>query len=61
MCHPTSTDELFSAVLMRQDLHVADSSYLPWNEAYKHSRTLSSHLLLMPCWEGKPNGRHLNQ
>jgi len=46
-CDPT--DGLFSSVLMRQDLHVADSSYLPWNEAYEHSLSLSSLLLLMPC------------
>jgi len=46
-CDPT--DGLFSSVLMRQDLHVADSSYLPWSEAYEHSLSLSSLLLLMPC------------
>jgi hypothetical protein len=51
-----ATNGLFSAVLMRQDQHVAVYSYLPWNEAYKHSSTLSSLLLLMPCWDGKPNG-----
>ena len=45
-CDPT--DGLFSSVLMRQDLHVADSSYWPWNEAHEHSLSLSSHLLLMP-------------
>ena len=55
-CKPTNG--FFSSALMRQDLHVADSSYLPWNEAYAHSRSLSSLLLSMPCWEGKPNGRH---
>ncbi len=49
---------LFPAVLMRQDLHVADNSYLPWSEAYKHCQTLASLLLLMPCWVGKPYGRH---
>ena len=43
---------------MRQDLRVADSSYLPWNEAYEHSLSLSSHLFLVPCYEGKPNERH---
>ena len=43
---------------MRQDLHVADSSYLPWNEAYDHSLSLSSHLFLVPCYEGEPNVRH---
>ena len=52
------TDPLFSTVLMRQDLRVADSSYLPWNEAYEHSLSLSSHLFLVPSYEGKPNGRH---
>ena len=55
-CDPT--DWLFSSVLMRQDLRVADSSYLPWNEAYEHSLSLSSHLFLVPCYEGKPNERH---
>ncbi len=50
----------FSAVLMRNNLHVADFSYLPWNEAYKHSLHLSSHFLLMPSLEGKPNGRHFS-
>jgi len=40
---------------MRQDLNVADSSYLPWYEANEHSPSLSSLLLLMPCWEGEPN------
>ena len=55
-CEPTNG--FFSSALMRQDLHVADSSYLPWNEAYAHSLSLSSLLLSMPCWEGKPNGRH---
>ena len=48
------TEPLFSSVSMRQDLHVADSSYLPWNEAYDHSLSLSSHLFLVPCYEGKP-------
>ena len=43
---------------MRQDLHVADSSYLPWNEAYEHSLSLSSLLFSMPCWEGETNERH---
>jgi hypothetical protein len=38
--------------------NVADSSCLPGNEAYKHSLSLSSLLLSMPCWEGTPNGRH---
>ena len=55
-CNPTN--RLFSSVLMRQDLHVADSSYLPWNEAYEHSLSLSSHLFLVPCYEDKPNERH---
>ena len=54
-----STEPLFSPVLMRQDLHVADSSYLPWNEAYEHSLFLSSHLFLVLCYEGKPKERHL--
>ena len=52
MCDPT--DEVFSSVLMRQDLLVANSSYLPWDEAYERSLALSSHLLLKPCWEGEP-------
>ena len=51
-CDPT--DEVFSSVLMRQDLHVADSSYLPCYEAYERSLVLSSHLLLTPCGEGEP-------
>jgi hypothetical protein len=50
-----STNGLFSAVLMRNNLHVADRSYLPWNEACIHSLHLSSHLLSMPSWEDKPN------
>ena len=59
-CNQTrdSTEPLFSSVSMRQDLHVADSSYLPWNEAYDHSLSLSSHLFLVPCYEGEPNERH---
>ncbi len=59
-CHQTrdSTNGLFSAVLMRHDLHVADCSYLPWNEAYKDSLPVSSLLLLMRSWEGMPNERH---
>ena len=56
-CNPT--DWLFTSVLMRQDQHVADSLYLPWNEAYEHSLSLSSLLFLMPCKEGEPNERHL--
>ncbi len=65
-CYQTcsSTYGLFSAVLMRNDLHVADRSYSPWNEAYNHSLPLSSHslpltshLLSMPCWEGKADGQ----
>ena len=48
----------FSPVLMRQDLCAADSSYLPWNEAYEHSLTLSSHLFLVPCYEVEPNELH---
>ncbi len=55
-CYPTN--RLSAAVLMRQDLHVEDSSYFSCDEAYQGSLTLSSHLLSMPCWEGKPNGRH---
>ena len=55
---PDSAKPLFSSVLMRQDLRVADSSYLPWNEAYDHSLSLSSHLFLVPCYEGEPNERH---
>jgi hypothetical protein len=47
------TDGLFSAALMNQNLSVADSSNLPWNEACKHSLTLSSLLLLIPCWREK--------
>ena len=47
-----STEPFFSSVLMRQDLSVADSSYLPWNEAYEHSLSPSSHLFLVPCYEG---------
>ena len=54
-CDPT--DRLFSSVPMRQDLNVADSSYLPWYEANEHSLSLSSLLLSMPCWEGEPNAR----
>ena len=46
-CYPT--DGLFCSVLMKQDLLVADCSYLLWNEANEHSLSLSSHLLLMPC------------
>ena len=42
------TEPLFSSVSMRQDLHVADSSYLPWNEAYDHSLSLS-HLICFWC------------
>ncbi len=59
-CYQTCnlTDGLFSAVLMRHNLHVADSSYFQWNESYNHTLSLASHLLLMPCWEGKPNGQH---
>ncbi len=52
------TDRLFSAVPTRQDLNVADSSYLLWYEAYQHSLSVSSLLLSMPCWEGEPNVRH---
>jgi hypothetical protein len=47
---------LFSAVLIRHDLHVADCSCLRWNESFKHSLSLASHLLLMPCCEGRHNG-----
>jgi hypothetical protein len=49
-CHHTcnSTEGLFSAVLMRHDLHVADPSYLPWNEAYE-----LSHLFCYWCLAGK--------
>ena len=57
-CDPT--DEVFSSVLMRQDLHLADSSYLPWYEAYERSLSLSSHFLLMPCWEGEPKQRQFS-
>ena len=53
-CEPTS--RVFSSALMRQDLLVADSILLPWNEAYNHSLSLSSLLLSMPCWEGNPMG-----
>ena len=52
-CDPT--DRLFSSVPLRQDLNVADSSYLPWYDANKNSPSLSSLLLSMPCWEGEPN------
>jgi hypothetical protein len=53
-CEPTS--RVFSSALMRQNLHVADSIFIPWNEAYYHSMSLSSLLLSMPCWEGNPMG-----
>ena len=53
-----ATEPLFSSVLMRQDLRVADSSYLPWNEAYEHTLSLTSHLFLVPCYEGEPKERH---
>ncbi len=46
-CNPTYGH--FCSALMRQDLHVADCSYLSWNEACEHCVSLSSHLLLMPC------------
>ncbi len=39
-CIPT--DRLNSAVLMRQYLHIADSSYLPWNKAQTLSVSLIS-------------------
>ncbi len=39
-CYPTYG--LFSAVLMRQDLHVADRLYLPWNADCKLLITLFS-------------------
>ncbi len=56
-CEPTN--EIFSSALMGQDLHVADSIYLPWNESDNEcSLSLSSLELSMPCWGGKPNGRH---
>ncbi len=55
-CDPA--DGVFSSVPMRQDLIVADSSYLTWYEAYEHFLSLSSLLLWMPCWEGKPKERH---
>jgi hypothetical protein len=51
-----STYGLFSAVLMRNDVHVADCSYLPWNEAYKHSLPLPSHLLSMLAGKASPMG-----
>ncbi len=58
-CNPTNGLSLLSWRNTTYKLQIARlSSYLPWNEAYKHSRTLSSHLLFMPCCEGKPNGRH---
>ncbi len=50
------TNRVFSSALMRQDLLVADSIFLPRNEAYKHSLSRSSLLLSMPCWEGNPMG-----
>ena len=55
-CYPNNG--LFSSVPMSQDLHVADSAYFPWYEAYEHSLSLSSFLLSMPCWKGEPNARH---
>jgi hypothetical protein len=42
----------FSSVLVRQDLDVADSFYLPWYEPYKHALSLS-HLLCYQCLEVK--------
>jgi hypothetical protein len=38
--HAIPIDGLFFSVLMKQ-VSVADSSYLPWNEAYEHSVSLS--------------------
>ncbi len=55
-CEPTNG--VFSSVPTRQDLHIADRSYLPWIEAYGHSLSLSYLLLMMPCLEGKPDERH---
>ena len=53
-CEPTS--RVFCSALMRQDLLVADSIFIPWNEAYYHSLSLSSLLLSMPCRDGSPMG-----
>ncbi len=55
-CDPTNG--IYSAVLMKQDLHATSNFYLPWNEAYKHSLSFSSHLFSMPCREGKNNWQH---
>ena len=49
-----SSDVLFSPVLMRQDLHVADISFISWNEAYEHSLFLPYLLLSMPCVRQAP-------
>ncbi len=53
------SDGLFPAVLMRHYLHFADRSYLPWDQASKHSLSLSSLLLSMPCWAGMPYELHI--
>ena len=51
-CDPN--DKVFSSVLTRQDLLVADNSFQRWYEACESSQSLWSYLLLMPCWEGEP-------
>ncbi len=58
-CDPN--DEVFSSVLTKQDLLVADSSYQLWYEAYELSLSLWSHLLLMPCWEASPTSNNFLQ
>ena len=55
-CEQTSA--IFSFVLMRHNLLVADCSYLSQIEASGHFLFFSYLLYLMPCWECKPNGRH---
>ena len=55
--HDSSISD-FSTILTSHILILADSSYLPSDEAYRQHLSLPWHRLSTPCYECKPNARH---
>ncbi len=56
-CNPSISN--FSTILTSYILILTDHSYLPSDEAYKQWLSLPCYRLLTPCYESKPNARHL--
>ncbi len=59
-CNKTGNPSIsdFSTILTSDTLILADSSYLPSDEAYRQCLSLPCYRLSTPCYECKPNARH---